>query len=101
MGQRWIWLSKMPLFPRVPLEKRRLYSLLFYDIISIMEDKIDNNKAAGLVWYVIGLIALTHVWRTTGTLPSDFLLGALSVWCLRNGMVYYDIVKEEENERRK
>jgi len=66
-----------------------------------MEDKIDNNKAAGLVWYVIGLIALTHVWRTTGTLPSDLLLGALSVWCLRNGMVYYDIAKEEENERRK
>ena len=73
-------------------------SLLFYDIISIMEDKIDNNKAAGLVWYVIGLVAVTHVWRTTGTLPSDFLLGALSVWCLRNGMLYYDKASKIENE---
>jgi hypothetical protein len=63
-----------------------------------MEDKIDNNKAAGLVWYVIGLVAVTHVWRTTGTLPSDFLLGALSVWCLRNGMLYYDKASKIENE---
>jgi len=82
-------------------KKEGFTAFFFYDIISIMDDKIDNNKAAGLVWYVIGLIAVTHVWRTTGTLPSDFLLGALSVWCLRNGMVYYDIAKEEENERRK
>ena len=100
MGQRWIWLSKMPLFPRIPLDKKEGFAaFFFYDIISIMEDKIDNNKAAGLIWYVIGLIAVTHVWRTTGTLPSDFLLGAVSVWCLRNGMNYYDIAKEEENER--
>jgi hypothetical protein len=64
-----------------------------------MEDKIDNNKAAGLLWYVVALVAITHVWKTTGTLPSDFLLGALSVWCLRNGMNYYDIANKEENER--
>ena len=100
MGQRWIWLSKMPLFPRISLDKKKaLQPSFFYDIINIMDDKVDNNKAAGLVWYVIGLIAVTHVWRTTGTLPSDFLLGALSVWCLRNGMNYYDIANKEENER--
>jgi hypothetical protein len=64
-----------------------------------MEDKIDNNKAAGLLWYVVALVAITHVWKTTGTLPSDFLLGALSVWCLRSGMNYYDIANKEENER--
>jgi hypothetical protein len=64
-----------------------------------MEDKIDNDKAAGLLWYVLGFLAIAHVWRTTGTLPSDFLLGALSVWCLRNGMGYYDKAKKEENER--
>jgi len=64
-----------------------------------MQDKIDNNKAAGLLWYVVCLVALTHVWRTTGTLPSDFLLGAVFVWCLRNGMNYYDIANKEENER--
>lgn len=63
-----------------------------------MENKIDDNKAAGLFWYVIGLVAVTHVWRTTGTLPSDFLLGALSVWCLRNGMDYFAKASKEENE---
>ena len=101
MGQRWIWLSKMPLFPRIPLDKKKaLQPSFLFDIITIME-YIDNNKAAGLVWYILCIVAVTHVWRTTGTLPSDFLLGALSVWCLRNGMVYYDIAKEEENEGRK
>ena len=80
-------------------KKEGLAAFFFYDIISIMQDKIDNNKAAGLLWYVVGLVALTHVWRTTGTLPSDFLLGAVSVWCLRNGMNYYDIANKEENER--
>ena len=69
-----------------------------FDIISIMEDKIDDNKAAGLVWYILFFIAVTHVWRTSGTLPSDFLLGALSVWCLRNGMFYYDKLNKTENE---
>ena len=64
-----------------------------------MQDKIDNNKAAGLLWYVVALVSITHVWKTTGTLPSDFLLGALSVWSLRNGMNYYDIANKEENER--
>ena len=63
-----------------------------------MEDKIDNNKAAGLVWYILCIIAVTHVWRTTGTLPSDFLLGDLSVWCLRNGKLYYDKASKIENE---
>jgi hypothetical protein len=92
---------KNALISKNSTRKKKALQPFFYDIISIMDDKIDNNKAAGLVWYVIGLIAVTHVWRTTGTLPSDFLLGALSVWCLRNGMVYYDIAKEEENERRK
>ena len=63
-----------------------------------MENKIDDDKAAGLFWYVVGLVAVTHVWRTTGTLPSDFLLGALSVWCLRNGMDYFSKANKEENE---
>ena len=73
-------------------------SLLFCDIISIMEDKIDNNKAVGLVWYILCFVAITHVWRTTGTLPADFLLGAASVWCLRNGMLYFDKANKLENE---
>lgn len=63
-----------------------------------MEDKIDNNKAAGLVWYILFFLVVTHVWRSTGTLPSDFLLGALSVWCLRNGMFYYDKANKLEDE---
>jgi hypothetical protein len=64
-----------------------------------MEDKIDNNKAAGLVWYILCIVAVTSVWHTFNTLPAEFLLGALSVWCLRNGMNYYDIANKEENER--
>ncbi len=79
-------------------KKKALQPSFFYDIIYIMEDKIDNNKAAGLVWYILCFVAVTHVWRTTGTLPSDFLLGALSVWCLRNGMLYYDKANKIENE---
>jgi hypothetical protein len=54
-----------------------------------MENKIDKNKAAGLTWYILCIVTVTYVWKIAGTLPSDFLLGALSVWCLRNGMVYY------------
>ena len=79
-------------------KKRRPCSLLFYDIISIMEDKIDNNKAVGLVWYILCFVAITHVWRTYGTLPADFLLGAVSVWCLRNGILYYDKANKLEDE---
>ena len=84
---------------KIIIKKEGIAAFFFYDIIYIMQDKIDNNKAAGLLWYVVALVAITHVWKITGTLPSDFLLGALSVWCLRNGMNYYDIANKEENER--
>ena len=59
-------------------KKEGLAAFFFYDIISIMEDKIDNNKAVGLVWYILCFVAITHVWRTYRTLPADFLLGAVS-----------------------
>lgn len=70
----------------------------FYDIISIMEDKIDNDKATGLLWYALCIIAVVSVWRSFNTLPAEFLLGAFSAWCLRNGMLYYDRAFKKENE---
>lgn len=79
-------------------KKEGFAAFFFYDIILIMEDKIDNNKAVGLVWYILCFVAITHVWRTYGTLPADFLLGAVSVWCLRNGMLYYDKANKLEDE---
>ena len=98
MGERWIWLSDLPIFPRIQIKKEGFAAFFFYDIINIMEDKIDNNKAVGLVWYILCFVAITHVWRTYGTLPADFLLGAVSVWCLRNGMLYYDKANKLEDE---
>ena len=79
-------------------KKEGCKAFFFYDIILIMEDKIDNNKAVGLVWYILCFVAITHVWRTYGTLPADFLLGAVSVWCLRNGMLYNDKANKLEDE---
>jgi hypothetical protein len=61
-------------------------------------DAIDDDKSAGLFWYVAGIVAAIHVWRTAGTLPSDFLLGALSAWCVRNGMFYCAKANKIENE---
>ena len=99
MGQRWIWLSKMPLFPRIPLDKKKaLQPSFFCDIMSLMETKIDDNKASGFVWYVLCIVAVTTVWRSYNTLPAEFLLGAFSVWCLRNGMFYYEKASKIENE---
>ena len=63
-----------------------------------MEDKIDNDKAVGLVWYVACIIIAVSVWRSYNTLPAEFLLGALSAWCLRNGIFYYDRAFRKENE---
>lgn len=79
-------------------KKEGCKAFFFCDIILIMEDKIDNNKALGLVWYILCFVAITHVWRTFGTLPADFILGAVSVWCLRNGMLYYDKANKLEDE---
>ena len=89
----------MPLFPRIPLDKKKaLQPSFFGDIMFLMETKIDDNKASGFVWYVLCIVAVTTVWRSYNTLPAEFLLGAFSVWCLRNGMFYYEKASKIENE---
>ena len=79
-------------------KKKALQPSFFCDIISLMETKIDDNKASGFVWYVLCIVAVTTVWRSYNTLPAEFLLGAFSVWCLRNGMFYYEKASKIENE---
>jgi len=67
-------------------------------MISIMENRIDDNKAAGLGWNTICILIVLYTWRTYNTLPGDFLLGAFAIWSLRNAMDYYKKVEKIENE---
>ena len=63
-----------------------------------MENKIDDNKAVGLVWYTISVLIILNVWRNFNTLPGEFILGAFSIWSLRNGMDYFKKAEKSEDE---
>jgi hypothetical protein len=63
-----------------------------------MENKIDDNKAVGLVWYTISVLIILNIWRNFNTLPGEFLLGAFSIWSLRNCMDYFKKAEKSEDE---
>jgi uncharacterized membrane protein YobD (UPF0266 family) len=63
-----------------------------------MKEKVSDLKFTGFICVALGAIVIYNTWNRSGTLPADFLLGALTAWALRSGIVYFKSAENLEDE---
>jgi len=63
-----------------------------------MKEKVSDLKFTGFICFSIGAVLIYNTWNRSGTLPADFLLGALTAWALRSGFAYFKSAENLEDE---
>ena len=63
-----------------------------------MKEKVSDLKFTGFICLSIGAVLIYNTWNRSGTLPADFLLGALAAWALRSGVAYFKNAENLEDE---
>ena len=63
-----------------------------------MKEKVSDLKFTGFICFAIGAVLIYNTWNRSGTLPADFLLGALAAWGIACGMHKFENSDKMDDE---